>query len=248
MRHFFGTVGLIAAIAAPVCVAQKQVAEMKVPLAPGVHEQEKVFHDAKYEVTFHVPPGWGFTRKDGDFSQFHMDARSAPPNSVVRGVATINFNPYPNSTLTGAMFYFSVQPHATDSGCALQASAKEPDGRQESRPVQDIAGMQFAHGHDEYGTICVEARDEIYTAYRKGSCYRFDLTLTTFCSVASGVRDMNRDQMLEVEQKLASILSSVELGWEKSGPHPVPVPEMQLPSVRKKPVATVEPVVPKPGS
>jgi hypothetical protein len=225
----------MATMAVGVCMAQKAASvPEKVPAAPAPDAQEQRFQYKRYEVTFRVPAGWGLTRKDGDFSMFHMDARSAPAGTMLRGAATINFNPYPTSTLSGAMFYYSVEPHATDSECAQQASPREPTGRQESRQQQDIAGMLFAHGHDEYGDICVEQRDEIYTAYRKGSCYRFDLLLTTFCSVSSGVRDMNRDEMREVEDKLAGILSSVELGWEKSGPHPVPAPEMQMPGPQHK--------------
>jgi hypothetical protein len=77
----------------------------------------------------------------------------------------------------------------------------------------------------------------VYTAYRKGACYRFDLTVNTFCSVSSGVRDMTSNEMLDVEQKLADILSTVQLGWEKTPPHPVPVPEMQAPVPSPTPLA-----------
>jgi len=227
---------LCAALAITVCKAQKTDVEKRVPMAPAANAQEKIFHDSRYDVTFHVPKGWDLTRKDGEVSQFHMDARSAPSGAILRGVATIAFNPYPNSTLSGAMFYFSVEPKATDDECTKQVSAKQKTGQQQGRSTQDIAGMTFAHGHDEYGDICVEARDEIYTAYRKGACYRFDLTITTFCSASSGVRDMSRDQMMDVEQKLADILSTVQLGWEKTGVHPVPIPELQGPGTDRAPI------------
>ncbi len=211
-------------------------ASAQVPSAPAMDAQEKVFRDATYGVSFKVPKGWDLFRKDGETSTFHTDARSAPRTAMLRGVATIGFNPYPRTTLSGAMFYYSVAPHATEAECVQQASAKQKDGSQERRQVQDIAGMNFTHGHDEYGTICVESRDEIYTAFRRGACYRFDLTVNTFCSVSSGVRDMRREEMLEVEQKLANILSTVELSWEKAGPHPVPVPEMQTPVPARVPL------------
>jgi hypothetical protein len=195
-----------------------------------------VFRDKQFGVSFRVPPGWDLTKKDGEMSTFHVDARSAPRGAMLRGVAMMNFNPYPDSTLAGAMFYYSVETHANDAECAGQASAKLPDGRQEERTTQDIAGMSFAHGHDEYGDICVQSRDDIYTAYRKGACYRFDLTLNTFCSISSGAREMNRREMLAVEQRLANILSTVELVWEKTGPHPVPVPEQQGPQTPHVPM------------
>jgi hypothetical protein len=211
--------------------------ETRVPTAPPATDHEKVFHDARYQVTFKVPPGWGLTSKDGEVGTFHIDARSAPRKAIMRAVATLKFNPYPNSTLSGAMFYYSVEPHTTDQECAKQASAPQANGKQEIRQPQDIAGMSFTHGHDEYGDICVESRDEVYTAYRKGACYRFDLTVNTFCSVSSGVRDMTSNEMLDVEQKLADILSTVQLGWEKTPPHPVPVPEMQAPVPSPTPLA-----------
>jgi hypothetical protein len=47
---------------------------------------------------------------------------------------------------------------------------------------------------------------------------------------------MSHNEMLEVEQKLANILSTVEFGWEKAGPHPVPVPEMQTPAPARIPL------------
>jgi hypothetical protein len=236
MNRCVGLGLLLAGWVGGVCAGQKPVVEEKVPIAPAASAQEKLFHDARYEVSFRVPKGWDVTRKDGEVSQFHMDARSAPAGANLRGVATITFNPYPNTTLSGAMFYFSVDPKTSDEGCMAQASAKQKNGQQEVRKTQDIDGMSFAHGHDEYGDICVESRDEIYTAYRKGACYRFDLTLTTFCSVSSGVRDMGRNQMLDVEQKLADILSTVQLGWEKGKPHPVPIPEMQEKGVERVPM------------
>lgn len=227
---------MLLCVAGAVCAAQKPAGEAKVPSAPASTEQEKLFRDKQFDVRFRVPPGWDLTKKDGELSTFHIDARSAPAGTMLRGVAMMHFNPYPRSTLAGAMFYYSVEPHANDAECAQQASAKLHSGRQEERTTQDIAGMSFAHGHDEYGDICVESRDEIYTAYRKGACYRFDLTLNTFCSVSSGVREISRKEMLDVEQRLADILSTVELGWEKSGPHPVPVPEPQGPEPPRAPM------------
>jgi hypothetical protein len=55
------------------------------------------------------------------------------------------------------------------------------------------------------------------------------------------VKDMTPNQMRDVEQKLAAILSSVDLGWEKAGPHPVPAPEMQMPAQPRR--QTPPPVV-----
>jgi hypothetical protein len=99
------------------------------------------------------------------------------------------------------------------------------------RDTQDIDGMSFAHGHDEHGHICIEARDEVYTAYRKGSCYRFDLAMNTFCSVSSGAMDLTDMELEQIDKRMTDILSTVKLEWTKTGPHPVPVPKLPVPEV-----------------
>ncbi len=216
MNGRFGTAASILALATLSCGAQ-----ITVPLAPQASAKPYNFKDERFHVRFLVPPGWQFTTKDGEVSAFHADVVSAPPESYVRAVASLNFNPYPRSTLSGAMFYFSVDKSSSEQACARQA--KPPSG------TQQIGGMQFAHGHDEQGDICTEARDDVYTAYRKHSCLRFDLEIHTFCAVSSGAQEITGDQLEDIEQRMTNILSTVDLGWEKSGPNLVPVPPPPAP-------------------
>jgi hypothetical protein len=204
--------------------AEKAKKTITVPTEAETTAKEMRFHDAKYGVSFHVPPGWEFTRKDGEVSTFHADARSAPQSALLRGVATLSFNPFPHSTLSGALFYYSVEPRSTDIECERQASGLKP----ERREIQQIGGMSFAHGHDETGYICTETHDEIYTAYRKGACYRFDLVLNNFCGASSGATDMSDAQFRDIEQRMTGILSTVVLVWEKSGANAVPLPEEHM--------------------
>ncbi len=206
-------------------------AQVSVPDEPPPDAKTQVFKDGHFGVRFQVPGGWSLARKDGQVSTFHLDARSAPPKAMMRSVAAIQFNPYPLSTFSGALFYYSVEPHTTDAECSRQATgfasrASFDDGS--SKDMQDIGGMRFSHGHDEHGQICVEARDEVYTAYRKGSCYRFDLAMNTFCSVSSGAADLTQAQLQQIDQQMANILSTVKLDWEKTGPHPVPAPKVPI--------------------
>jgi hypothetical protein len=221
-------------------VAGPCMAQIVVPVAPPAEAEPQPFKDPHFGVRFDVPPGWSVTRKDGLVSTFHEDARTASPKARVRGVASLDFNPYPYSTLSGALFYYSVEPHTSDAECAKQASVPR-DGNEPAFPtdVQDIGGMQFTHGHDEHGEICVEARDEVYTAYRKGSCYRFDMEINTFCSISSGAQEITDRQLRSVNQQMADILSTVKLDWTKTGAHPVPVP--QMPTVVEKPMPKTEP-------
>ena len=218
-------------------------AQVSVPAVPPPDAKAQPFRDGHFGVRFQVPGGWTLARKDGQVSTFHLDARTAPRKAQVRGVVAIQFNPYPYSTFSGALFYYSVEPHTTDEECSKQASgfvtaraveanavesgpAESSSAEGSSKDVQDIGGMRFEHGHDEHGNICVEARDEVYTAYRKGACYRFDLAMNTFCSVSSGAADMTDAQLEQIDQRMADILSTVKLDWEKAGPHPVPAPKV----------------------
>jgi hypothetical protein len=184
-------------------------AQIVVPSEAPVKAKATTFHDSRYGVRFEVPAGWSFGRKDRQVSTFHVDARSASKKAEMRGVASILFNPFPYSTFSGAWFYFSVARHSNDGDCARQASV----GAGEPRDVLNIGGMDFRHGHDEQGKMCVESRDEVYTAYRKGACYRFDLTVGTFCSISSGAREMSEGQLADIDGRMKGILQSVVLDW-----------------------------------
>ncbi len=224
---------VLVVLAAGTVFAQKAKKPITVPTQAEDSAKETSFHDPKYGVSFRVPPGWEFTRRDGEVSTFHADARSAPQTALLRGVATLSFNPFPHSTLSGALFYYSVEPRSTDIECERQASGLKP----EKREMQTIGGMSFAHGHDESGYICTENHDEIYTAYRKGACYRFDLVLNNFCGASSGARDMSDAQFRDIEQRMTGILSTVVLVWEKSGANAVPLPEKHMSQSPERPGA-----------
>ena len=137
----------------------------------------------------------------------------------------IDFNPFPQSTLSGALFYYSVEPKTTDVECAAQAAHLDPADTEHHKDVQTIGSVPFAHTHDEHGEICTEARDEVYTAFHKHACYRFDLAMNTFCSISSGAQEISDRQIHQIDERLAAILSTVTLKWEKAGANPVPVPE-----------------------
>lgn len=200
-------------------LAQHGPTPVSIGTAPPKDAKPIPFHDSKFGVRFQVPAGWSFNTRDGEVSTFHLDARSAPSKAQMRGVASLEFNPFPQSVLSGATFYYSVEKHAKNSECAAQAAPRTGPA-----DIQDIGGMEFRHGHDEQGQICIEQRDEVYTAYRKGACYRFDLAVNTFCAVSSGADELTERQFLDVERQMTDILSTVALDWKKGGAHPVPVP------------------------
>jgi hypothetical protein len=181
----------------------KPAAPIPDPTTPAA----RTVHDARYGVSFHLPAGWNITRRDGDVSTFRLDARSAPRNAQFRSVASIDFNPFPASTFSGALFYSSVTPGLTAASCRFQTTAHPP------RTVETVPidGIPFDHGYDERGNICTESRVETYTTFHNGVCYRFDLVINNFCGgEVSDVKDMTPHEIESIRKRLESILNTVQ--------------------------------------
>jgi hypothetical protein len=185
------------------------------PVAPPA-VPARTFHDPTWKISFDYPANWTFSRKDREISTFHLDARSAPRASSLRAVAAIPENPFPASTFSGAYVYLSVTPKSTDAACARQAvptpaAASGATVAASARPsVREIAGIVFAHGHDEQRHICTTDRDEIYTTFHHGACYRFDLAINNFCGgEVSGVKDITQKELDQVRARMEAILATV---------------------------------------
>lgn len=173
-----------------------------VPVKIGMH----TFHDKSYKISFDYPANWTFTQRDHEISTFRLDARKVDRKTMLRAVTAIPENPYPASTFTGAYVYLSVTPHTNEEKCAEQASA---GGANRGR-VSRIGDTSFVHGHDEQRHICTVERDEIYTTYRKGACYRFDLAINNFCGgEVSGVKDVTEEELENVRSRMEAIVSTV---------------------------------------
>lgn len=191
-----------------------------VPSAPPATAVAQDFADSHEGVRFQVPPGWTLTHHDGELSNFFLDVHGSPRNSIVRGVAGMDFNPFPRSTFSGALLYFTVQPQSDELTCAKEA---HPATGQSD--VISIGSVAFQHAHNEYGKICTESRDDVYTAFRRHTCYRFDLEVNTFCAVSSGAQELAPEQLHDIDARLAGILSTVTFSWSKSGAQKVPAPD-----------------------
>jgi len=165
------------------------------------------FRDAKYKLSYQVPAGWDTERKDGILSTITKDVRNTRIGMQVRGVSAINYNPYPPTTFSGALFYYSVLPKATAQSCAVLATA----GHLKAKPDVKINGMTFKHGQDQHGAICTESRDEVFTMLSRTACLRFDLVVNTFCHETSGALEMNSQQLGDVNTRLANILGSIHI-------------------------------------
>lgn len=184
----------------PVPNAQSPQHEVATPPAETVE-------DERAHVRFHLPAGWELARRDGELSTFRLDARTALRRTELRAVAQLGFNPYPRSTFSGALFYLSVTPHTAAQACAGQATRPPMHGL----GTASVGDVSFTHGHDEHGKICTEARDEVYTAMRGGSCVRFDLAVNSFCGgEVSGAEDLTAAQLTGIQARLRAILDSVQ--------------------------------------
>ena len=191
----------VALLATPILLAQQPFAEPTTPSAT-------TFHDVRSGVTFQVPAGWNLTRKDGEVSTYAQDVHSTLKSSQVRAVVNITFNPYPTSTFSGAYLYLSYAPRSTQADCDHQTAVLKP-GHPAS--TKQIGGITFNRGYDEHGEICVESRNDIFTAMHNNACYRFDFVINSFCGGdVSGVRDISPKELDSVRQRLESILSTVQ--------------------------------------
>jgi hypothetical protein len=178
------------------------LAPAKEPVSPAARDVA----DERDGLRFHLPPGWNLARKDGEASTFRLDARTAPAKSRLRMVASLAFNPYPQSTFEGALFYVSATPGLSAEACAAETTAKPFQGLATAR----IDGKSFWRGKDEHGHICTEGRDVAYTAMRGNACLRFDLAINNFCGGdVSGAEDLTEGQLQALYTRLATILNSI---------------------------------------
>jgi hypothetical protein len=178
------------------------MAPAKDPTSPAARDVV----DGRDGLTFHLPPGWNLAWKDGEASTFRLDARTAPAKSRLRMVASLAFNPYPQSTFAGALFYVSATPGLSEAACAAETTVKPFQGL----AAATIDGKSFWRGKDEHGHICTEGREVAYTAMRGSACLRFDLAINSFCGGdVSGAQDLTEGQLQALYARLVTILNSV---------------------------------------
>ena len=198
--------GLAVQAQVPIPRSPKDLPGFTTPKEPvKLNPAARAFIDKKYKLRFQLPGGWDMERKDGYLSNFSHDTRNTTGDLEVRGVAAINYNPYPPTTFSGALFYYSVKPHSN----ALDCEAQSRVGKLKAVGTVEIDGVTFHHGRDEYGMGCTQSRDDVYTTLRGKSCIRFDLVINTFCQANSGSIEISGNQLGDIQSRLAKILGSV---------------------------------------
>jgi hypothetical protein len=191
----------------PVPPLPKPKYESPAPPAEPTSPPAQTVTDDRTHVTFRLPAGWTLSRRDGEISTFRLDARTAPRNSNLRVAASLNFNPFPMSTFSGALFYLSATPRLSASACAAETRVKP----EIPLPAAVVGDVKFSRGRDEHGHICTESRDVTYTALRGNSCLRFDLAINSFCGgEVSGAQDLTDAQLGSLFKRLENILDTVQ--------------------------------------
>ena len=203
--------GLIVALALPAQLAKpKKPQDLKgfsTPDEPAnLKPAASTFKDAKYKLTLRIPAGWDVEHRDGVLSNLGKDVRTAKSTMNVRGVAAINYNPYPPTTFSGALFYYSVVPGATAAACTALATT----GHLKPKPEIKVQGLTFQHGQDQHGGMCTESRDDVFTTMQGKTCLRFDLVVNTFCPQSSGAAELNGPQLADINTRLGNILGSLQ--------------------------------------
>ena len=179
-------------------------APVKEPTDPPARD----VRDPRGHLTLHLPPGWTLALEDGEISTYRLDARTAPRRSQLHLAASLGFNPFPQSTFEGAIFYVSSSPTASAAACAAQTTLPPAKSLDAAR----IDRVKFSRGRDEHGRICTESRDVIYAAEVRGECLRFDLAINNFCGgEISGAQDLTEPQLGSLFSRLQEILNSVRL-------------------------------------
>ncbi len=187
------------------------------PVPEPVNPPARTLRDARDQLTFDLPAGWNFSRHDGEFSTFALDARSALAETRFHAAAALDFNPFPYSTFSGAFFYVSVTPRSTALSCSNQAAAPASH----ASPPLTLDGTTFKRGYTEHGGSCIESRDDVYTALRGNNCLRFDLVINTFCGgEVSGARDMTPAELNAVRGRIEGVLRSVRFDHSQAPGEP----------------------------
>ena len=158
-------------------------------------------------MEFRLPAGWNLSRRDGEVSTFHLDARTAPKRAELRAVGSLAFKPVSAVYVRGGAAVSECNSKTTQAACAAQTSMR-PERPLEPQVLDDV---RFSRGNDEHGHICTEARDVTYTALRGGSCVRFDLVINSFCGgEVSGAEDLTEAQLGALFLRMERVLETVK--------------------------------------
>jgi hypothetical protein len=178
--------------------------------AVSTHSDWKGFSDEAGGVNFQYPRRWILSELNKYPFASSLTRHSITPRAMVY-VGNADSNPYPNTTLVGAEFLYAARPAASIEACSEMIVDREwPDAK--LLAPERLNGVIFAHAKSADNWTCHYLREDLYSTYRGGTCYLFDLAVETECfGAVDGMRELTSTERAEVQATLEHILSTVSI-------------------------------------
>lgn len=157
-------------------------------------------HDKdRFGVSFRYPASWSPHPLEGFYLAQPESLAGPAVAAVSRGSG------YSGTDFSGAQFEYSVRLDGSELDCS---HINRDLGKSEP---QVIRGIRYSHLHTDDAAMMHQRSDDLYSVYRNGSCFVFDLAfLTSGFGARDGVRRMTDAETRSVLHQLQEILASVE--------------------------------------
>jgi hypothetical protein len=170
----------------------------------------KRFSDETGGVKFQYPQRWILSEGNKYSVATSLTRQGIPPRAAAY-IGNADSNPYPNTTLVGAEFLYAPRPAASNEACSEMIVNKEwPDAK--LLAPESFNGVTFAHAKSADNWTCHYLREDLYSTYRGGTCYLFDLAVETECfGAVDGERQLTSAETADIQATLNKILSTVSI-------------------------------------
>ena len=200
--------------AALICAASTLPAQGVTPLNPTTMQ----FTDPAHGVSFTYPASWTFAMSQ----PFYMLLAISPANdspTMGPGSTLIYSKSIPGMTLApdtmfdGMEFAYDVHNVPTSDACLVLAKPANSWVPIDHVDEVTIQGKPYWHGTTSGSGAGHELREDIYTLYSSGYCYRFDLavSLDSANQDTPGPRRLTAAEKVQVDASLQGILNSVRI-------------------------------------
>jgi len=206
-------VGWLAGVAL-ICAACTLPAQGVTPLNPTTMQ----FTDPAHGVSFTYPASWTFDKSQ----PFYMFLAISPANDepdMGRGSALIysksvpGVTPWPKTWFEGVELGYDEHDVPTSDACLVLAKPVNSWVPIDHVDEVTIQGKPYWHGTTSGSGAGHELREDIYTLYSSGYCYRFDLavSLSSANQDVPGPRELTAAEKVHVDASLRSVLNSVRI-------------------------------------
>jgi hypothetical protein len=162
------------------------------------------YHDPAGDVSFDYPVVWKIDNAPQFYiPPFILQGDRKPRVQVVFSTAG---NLYEKTTLHGLVFAYVKTSLPSWEVCAAMAVSPMPD---KVEPVV-INGVSFEHFELEDAAMCHGVKQEVFRAYRDGTCYLFEGDMDTTClGAVDGQRALSATETRALMRHLNAIPQSI---------------------------------------